>query len=395
MPLLTGAPPAPTPPTTAPILPVARPRNRWQLLAGPATGGHQLSLTEAAGRSMRFKLTEPSECGFTLDGRHPQAAAVEELTTDVHVLWTPASGPTRILMRGRVGDTGDDLNEAQHTVQFAVLDYRAVLGRRRLYTSSTKTWAATDQAEIAWQLIQQTQTRSGGDLGISKGSGNPTGIARDRTYEVGDSIGERIQELSEVIDGFDWDITPTSASALALDIWHPQRGTDRGVVLEYGGLVARVRREVNTSEYGNALRYTGKTDPPLTAQELEAADIATAAQGRWDLVFGDDGLTTQAALNDRAAWQLSQSQVIRPAYTLTLRQGAWDGPDHIWLGDTVRIVIRSGRLGVDTTARVYEIGIGLGDDGSEAVEVTVGAPRPNFRKRSRLIDRRLTNLERR
>lgn len=395
MPLLTSGPATPTPPTTVPILPVARPRTRWQLVAGPASGGHELSLTEATGRSMRFKLTEPSECSFQLDGRHPQAAAVEELTTDVHVLWAPDSGPTRVLMRGRVGDTGDDLGESAHSVSFTVLDYRALLNRRRLYSSSTLIWTATDQAEIAWQLIQQTQARTGGNLGISKGVGSPTGITRDRTYEAGDSIGERIQELSEVLDGFDWDITPVSASALHLDVWYPQRGEDRGVVLEYGGLVAKARREVNVSEYGNALRYTGQTDPPLTAQELEASDIGTAPQGRWDLVFGDDGLTTQDALDDRAAWQLAQSQTVRPSYSLTLRAGAWAGPDHIWLGDTVRIVIRSGRLDVDTMARVYELGISLGDDGAETVEVTVGAPRPDYRRRWRATDQRLTNLERR
>lgn len=395
MPLLTGAEAPSAPPTTVPILPVARPRNRWQLVAGPAAGGYQLSLTEATDRQMRFKLTEPSEISFTLDGRHPQAAAVEELTTDVHVLWSPADGPTQVLARGRVGDTGDDIGEISHSVTFAVLDYRAVLQRRRLYDSSIKTWTATDQAEIAWQLLQQTQTRPGGGLGISKGMGNPTGITRDRTYEVGDSIGERVQELSETVNGFDWDISPTSPSGLALDIWYPQRGVDRGVVLEYGGLVAKVRREVNTSEYGNALRYTGKDGALLTPQELEASGIATAPQGRWDLVFGDDGLTTQAALNDRAAWQLAESQVIRPAYTVTLRAGAWTGPDHIWLGDTVRLVIRSGRLDVDTSLRVYEIGISLDDDGAENVEITVGAPRPNFRRRASTTEKRLKNLERR
>lgn len=397
MPLLTGPPAVPLPPVESGIGSIPRPRVRWQLVAGPASGGHELALTEAKSRTLRFKLTESSEVSFNLDGRHPQAEALTTLATDVHVLWTPDEGPTRILYRGRVGNNGDDLSETEHTTQFTTLDYRSVLNRERLYSTSTLTWTATDQAEIAWQLLQQTQTRTGGNLGISKGGGNPTGISRDRTYEVGDSIGERIQELSEVIDGFDWDISPKSSSALALDVWSPQRGSDRGVVLEYGGLVSKLRRDVTVSEYGNALRYTGKTDasPALTAQELEAADIGTAPQGRWDLVFGDDGLVTQAALNDRAAWQLAQSQVIRPTYSLTLRRGSWDGPDHIWVGDTVRLIIKSGRLDVDTSLRVYEIGVTLGESADETVEITVGGPKPDYRKRSSMTDRRLINLERR
>jgi hypothetical protein len=374
---------------------IPRPRIRWQLIAGPASGGYDLSLTEATGRRFTARLTDPSELGFGLDGRHPQATQVDELATDVHVLWTPSSGGTRVLFRGRVGATGDSIDDASHSVEVGALDYRALLNRRRLYSGSTLTWAATDQSAIAWGLIQQTQARTGGDFGIGRGVGQTTGILRDRTYEAGDSIGERVQELSEVIDGFDWDITPTSASGLAFDVWYPQRGADRGVVLEYGGLVKAVRREVDPSAYANAVRYTGSTDPVTVPVETESADIAARLEGRWDAVYGDDGLTTQTALDDRAAWQLAQAQVVQPVYTLTLRAGAWDGPDHIWLGDPVLVVVMSGRLSVITTLRVYEIAFTLGSSGDEGVEVTVGGPKPDYRRRPKATERRLTNLERR
>lgn len=374
---------------------IPRPRVRWQLIAGPAGGGYELALTEATSRRFTARLTDPSEVAFTLDGRHPQAAQINELATDIHVLWTPASGATRILFRGRAGSTGDTLDENAHSLEVGALDYRAVLNRRRLYSGSTLTWAATDQAAIAWGLVADTQARPGGALGITQGVGAATGVLRDRTYEAGDSVGERIQELSQVIDGFDWDITPTSASGLALDVWYPQRGVNRGVVLEYGGLVKAVRREVDPANYANAVRYTGSTDPVTLPDELEAPDLTTRLEGRWDAVYGDDGLTTQAALDDRAAWQLDAAQVVQPTYTLTLRQGAWDGPNHIWLGDPVLVVVMSGRLSVMETLRVYEIAFTLGSSGEEGVEVTVGGPKPDYRRRPTLTERRLTNLERR
>lgn len=371
----------------------------WQLVAGPASGGHSLSLTAAKSRKLSFKLTEPSELGFAINGRQLQADALDELTTDVHALWTPSTGPTRILGRWRVGNTSDDLTDTTHTVTVAGIDYRAILNNRRLYSTSQLTWTATDQAEIAWGLLQQTQTRTGGALGIVKGwTGTvPTGTIRDRTYEASDSIGERITELSQVIDGFDWDVTPTDSVGLNLGLWYPQRGTNRGVVAEFGGLVSKVRREVNTSDYANALRYTGKTDasPPLVPQELEAADLATRVEGRFDAAFGDDSLITQAALSDRAAWQLATSQVIQPTYTITLKRGAWRGPDHIWLGDPIRLIVTSGRLAVDTTLRVYQLDVTLGDAGDELIELTLGGPRPDYRRRPSLVERRLNNLERR
>lgn len=381
-----------------------RPRTRWQLILGPAEGGHELALTEAKSRRYTARLNENSDLAFSIDGRHAQAAAIEELSTDVHLLFTPNSGPTRILDRCRVGQTGDDITEDAHAVSVACLDYRAVLERRKLYSGDTLTYTGVDQAEIAWRLVQATQGKPAGALGITKGwvGTAPTGEPRDRTYEAGDSIGQRIQELSEVINGFDWDVTPVSASGLRLDVWSPERGSDRGVVLILGGLAAGVRREVTPSDYANALRYTGATGdeetPGPSPVELEAGNLGETGQwpqGRWDSVFGDDGLTNQAALDDRAEWQLSQSQVVRPVYTVTLARGGWQGPDHIWLGDTVRLVIQSGRLAVDVSLRVHEVEIDLDGDGGEQVTVTLGGPRPDFRRWPARVDKQLRNLERR
>jgi len=375
-----------------------RPRINWQFIVGPASGGHTLALTEARGRRYTARLTASSDASFTLDGRHPQALAVDELATDLHILWTaPGGTATQILDRMRMGQSGDTLEEADHRFEVAALDYREVLNRRLLYSTDTLTYAATDQAEIAWGLVDSTQGNLGGNLGISKGwSGTtPTGINRDRTYEAGDFVGARIQELSEVIDGFDWDVAPISASALELQTFFPQRGVDRGVVLIFGGLVAKARREVNPADYANAIRYTGSSDPATTAQELEAADLVSRPEGRWDAVFGDDGLITQQALNDRAAWQLAQSETLTPVWTLTLKQGAWEGPDHIWLGDPVRLIVKSGRLDVDTTLRVFELEFAIGENGEETVQVTLGGPRPDYRRLPAVQNRRLTNLERR
>jgi hypothetical protein len=276
-----------------------RPRIRWQLILGSAAGGHELALTEATSRKYTAKLTEPSEMAFSIDGLHPQAAEIESLTTDVHLLWTSGSGATRILDRCRVGNQQDALDGTSHRLQVHTLDYREVLAGKILYAGDQLTWTATDQAEIAFGLIQQTQAQNSGSLGIVKGwaGTTPTGQMRDRTYEAGDSIGQRIQELSEVLGGFDWDITPTSASGLRLDVWHPERGTDRGVVLEYGGLVVSATRDLSATDYVNSLRYTGGGDPPPAPVEFEAAELDPAlgglVQGRWEKAYGDDGLRSR------------------------------------------------------------------------------------------------------
>lgn len=384
------------------IGPPPRPRTRWQLVIGPASGGHELALTEATGRRYTARLTDNSDLSFSIDGRHPQAASIQELATDVHLLFSTATG-TRILDRCRVGGTRDEINENQHRTEVSCLDYRAVLGRRILWTGDTLTYTAVDQTDIAWDLIRQTQAHASGGLGISKSFPDGyTGVPRDREYEVGDSIGQRIQELSDVINGFDWDILPASASGLLLHAWYPQRGSDRGVVLVLGGLAAEVSREVDTSGYANAIRYTGAQGDDVTPGpdpvEWESGDLdmpGVVPQGRWDAVFGDDGLKNQSALEDRAEWQSWWSQVIRPTYTVRLVRGGWEGPDHIWVGDTVRLIVPSGRLAVDTTARVFEVQLDLDEEGGETVALTLGGPKPDFRRWPSAIERRLNTLERR
>jgi hypothetical protein len=49
-------------------------------------------------------------------------------------------------------------------------------------------------------------------------------------YAAGDSVGQRIDDMATLIGGFDWDITPTSASALWMDVCFLARGSNRRAV---------------------------------------------------------------------------------------------------------------------------------------------------------------------
>lgn len=360
--------------------------SHWQWILGPASGGHALALTEARQRQVTFKLGDASEASFVIDGRAEVATEIDELAADLHVA---RDGVT--LYRGRIGATGDDLATGQHRVDVRTSDYRELLTRRLLYDDSKLAWTNIDQALIAWELIEQTQTRTGGALGIVRGLGQTTGVLRDRTYDAGDVIGQRLAELGNVLNGFDWDITPNGQTELRLDIWHPRRGTDRGVVMEYGGNVSRVRREVNPGSYANAIRVTGEA--PTTAEVRQAADLAARPEGRWDGVYGFPTISLQSTLAQRADWQIDDAQQLEPTYTLTMNTDRWEGPSHIWLGDTVNLRVPSGRLMVDTLVRVHEIAVSLTEAGGESVQMTVGAIPPDTSARG--LSRRLRDLERR
>lgn len=373
------------------------------LLGPPAVTGRPplWEVNEPRSPKVTLKLTDSSEAGFTIDGDHPIAERVDELATDLHVLWAYTPDARREwIYRGRVGATSDQLPESgEYTLTINTLDYRAVLARRLLMSGSRQVWNQVDQGEIAWGLINTVQQLRGGNLGIVPSpDGILTGQLRDRSYNLGDEVRQRIDELSEVINGFEWDIVPGGPSALHLAIFYPERGRDRGVVLEHGKLAAAITRNVDPSQYANAIRVTGAApegggDEPPPHEGL-AEDIDTAPQGRWDAAESTS-ITTRAALEERRDWLRDQRQVIHPTYTVKLKPGAWRGPGHIGLGDAVRLPLYRGRLRINRTLRVHEITLAPGGGDHEDVELTLGGPKPDLRRRALLTERRLSDLERR
>jgi hypothetical protein len=407
---LTGpgpsAPELPPPPDKVapepPALVVDAPQSTWLFGIGPAReGGITHDIPQTSMRKLSVKLTESSDASFEMDGRDPVAGWIDELATDLHVLYRRSPADARQqLYRGRIGKASDKGSKESHRLSVPSVDYRGVLKRRYLFTGAQQTWTGVDQTAIGWGLITQTQnaTGGGGYLGITNGS-VPSGITRDRTYELADEIGAKIQELSEVQDGFDWDIVPVNERVLEYQTWYPRRGLDRNVLIEYGGNASEFTRDVDSGAYANAIRMTGKapegggSEPP--PHERYAADITTAPQGRWEAVIGSD-MVTAAAVNDRIGWQLAESQVVRPSYSFTMKRGWWQGPDHCWVGDGVLVRLISGRLNVtDAVMRVYEMEFTPDPNGGEAVTVTVNAPKPNPARRAAAIEQRIAALERR
>lgn len=358
----------------------------WKLLAGPPAGP-TTELTAATGRKIAVRLGQPFDAAFTLDGRHEQAAGIAELATDI---WCYRD--RELLHRGRVGTTSDTADADSHTVTFNAPDYRALLERRYLYDSDKLSYVAEDEASIAWQLVQATQGKTGGNLGISRGTGQTTGYLRTRLFTAGKGIADSISQIGELDGGFDWEIDPQ----LRLNVYNPARGRPTDVVLDFGGAVASFTRAVMPAEYGNAVRAIAGTDP--RAPEIrQATDLATRPEGRFEIERGFPDILEQATLAAKADWLLAESQILRPSYVLTLAPDRYPGPQKLWLGDTCIVSIRSGRLDEHTTQRVMEISFEPDGDGDETVRVTVGRPNPaeQFGPRLRRLDGRLSVLERR
>lgn len=366
------------------------------LSVGPWTGPPQLDVTPLVKSwKVSAKRKDPTTISFDIDGSDP-SLVFRELVDDIWFYW----GTVRV--RARIAPAQDTLDSGSHASSVTAVDYRAVLARRLIWDNWILTRVNADPAFAAWELVRQAQAEPGGDLRIVRGQvpATPISIAAI-THQAGAYTGDEIVALSKLGDGFDWDVTPQEDGTFTFDVWRPGRGRVTDVVLEYGpaGIPGR---QVDSTAFGNAVRAPGGTDPAgaqAAAVRREAADIATRPEGRWDLAVQDAGTAatsaTAAALADNA---LAAAQVLQPSYTFTLGERVWGGPDDFWIGDTVTLQLRSGRLLIDEQLSVEALDI-TGDPGLEfpQVSVTLGAYTALQAERLKLraIDRTLGMLSRR
>jgi hypothetical protein len=212
---------------------------------------------------------------------------------------------------------------------------------------------------------------------------------RDRTYAAQSAAGQLLHDLAAVIDGYDYDVVPGwrfdgDPTRDLLRVFYPNQGANRANnVLEYGGNVSTVTRSANSSDYANYVRVlgnNGQSDPNAPQYYAEAVnddanDVTRVPVGLWEYADNASDVSIQATLDDKAAGDLNYRGVLIPSYVLGLRAGAYyEGM--VNMGDTLPVVIRSGRLniGPDTSVRCVGLSYDITDDGTENVGLTVGRP---------------------
>jgi len=246
-----------------------------------------------------------------------------------------------------------------------------ILSEKR-YTSNTYT--TTDAGQIAWGLINTTQGLTGGNLGITQGVLQAT-QNRDRTY-YDELIGEKIIQLTEVINGFDFLITPSiKINTLGVFNVYAKRGsTITDFRLEYGeGLKNNIQswsRKRTLSDMFNSIVVEGQGlgDARLTSTESDTALIT--AVGRLEGRKQEKSITGQATLDQKADEYIRVHKTEQPIYDITLNN-AYNDFGKYDVGDIVPIRIKYGYVDINTTMRIYGIDVRVSDAGEESIKLTI------------------------
>jgi hypothetical protein len=224
-----------------------------------------------------------------------------------------------------------------YTIRCEAIDLMSMLSTRL----SSTAFSNAPAGQIAWQLIQETQAKDFGNLGITQGVIEAT-KNRDRTLD-GDNIKDVIVKMSrhELADGFDWEITPEGAFNIKNKI-----GEDNQDVVFSGFNSKNLQLTLPmVGKLANVVTARGSSsDEETSPEEVTLEDLSEANKWfRHEILVKPNGVSEIDTLNEKAQAELDAKSNPRDATSISLQHldqaAEYGGVPMTWyvLGDNVRV----------------------------------------------------------
>jgi hypothetical protein len=266
--------------------------------------------------------------------------------------------------------------------------------RRRVATTS-RNFRQVDQFQIARTLIQDAEAVYaflGADPVIQVETGTLSGVLRDRFYPFYElpNVGESIEELAAVQNGFDFGIDVFWSGedlARVVRFYYPRRGrpaSETNLVFELGRNLVAFEWPSDGTRYANFFHQSGAGDGPATLAALAANTTSIlppeAGGGGYPVIQETEsdgdisvGATLEARANARLASRLSP--VVIPSVKVRADQDPVFGSYS--LGDSARLIVPPGISprfpdGLDTTRRIIGWTVNVDDQGNEEIDLVLG-----------------------
>lgn len=215
-----------------------------------------------------------------------------------------------------------------------------------------KVYRNVPQTQIGERLVQAAQ-----EDGIPlTADADASEHARDRTYEKWDHkvIGEAIQELSDLEDGFDWELRHTKEDGAwsTQMIFRDYVGADRGVILASDREAFGYGLDVDASEHATLVDAIGSGEELY--QIVATAQDNSGIYPRFDAAPAWNDVTLLKTLQPYANGYLLEHREPSAVPSLTLR-GMVPDPAQVRLGDTVQVETEYGAVTYHGPARVTTI----------------------------------------
>ena len=235
------------------------------------------------------------------------------------------------------------------------------------YTAKTVTYSSVDAGLIAWQMINTSQLKTNGNLGITQGTITAT-QDRDRVYE-NQNIMEAISNLSDVIGGFDFEITNDKVFNV-----YTIKGTDLtdSLILEYGRNLQNASIDEDFTEPCNNAIVLGEVINGEELTRVDRPDTTTQAKYKLrEMVLSADNVIDENTLNEKGDAMLYKYKEPLIKVTFEVIRGTVD-ITQFSLGDLIRLIIKKGCYNIDSDYRIFEWTINHEDDNTEKLSLILG-----------------------
>jgi hypothetical protein len=266
---------------------------------------------------------------------------------------------------------------------------------RRRVVLTFRNYEQVDQLTIARQLLGDALAVSaavGQDMGFSFDA-NTSGVLRDRTYPALDrlNVGEVVEQLSAVINGFDFAVDVRWGADGLIDkrvrTHYPRRGrpwSETGLTFELGRNVTDFSWPSDGTRYANVVHVLGAGESPraLRSARFAFGEVFAASAGGIGAPIVEEvisrtdvsrlstlGSIAEAALAARAR------PVVVPEITVRADFDPLFGSYVV--GDSCRVRIQAGVSprfpdGLDVLRRIIGWTVVVSDEGSELVRLSLG-----------------------
>jgi hypothetical protein len=245
------------------------------------------------------------------------------------------------------------------------------------YTDKIQSYVQIEQSEIAWDLINQTQLRSNGDLGIVQGN-NPTSILRDRTYEY-TNVGQALINLTKVIGGIEFEFVPIVDSSnlvtgVTFNVYYPVVGTLRDDLnsLKVGENIQKIKLKTKHQIANNGISEGAGTGS--TISDEIAFSASQESYTRREMIYPQKDVSLLSTLSANLNAKLTERSVENYTVTLTLYPDKYPLLGTYILGDRLYIdlgIAGTGYLAGVREARVTAIEVQVTDPGKETIRPTL------------------------
>lgn len=261
-----------------------------------------------------------------------------------------------------VGQIDVQLEETQMTINVRAFGYLNLLIDRYV----TISYVQQDAVDIAWDLINQTQQQTNGDLDMTMGTMVDT-VARDRTY-VRQNVKEGIVNLTKLVNGnFDFEFTADRVFNTYTAI-----GENRTSILEF--VYPRNIRMVSVPRDGLSLFNkiyglgSGFGDDQLSSTQSDSA--SQISYGVHERIITFNSVVELSTLQQNTAGQLAARKDL-----LEIPQMVVSGEDFdlntFGIGDTVTVRVEEHPFlaTVDGSYRIERLDVSVDENEAESIRV--------------------------